>query len=128
MEQVLSPVKLWTAAEAIKSLNSCEFECIAGPLKNNTAWQFLEKQAEVGPKFYPGQGVWFEVIGELSGIKLSKWVHFFVVGVFMAADSERRTWSYDLSYDPPAPYHYGTVHFPKMAEGKLFLERPQVPA
>jgi len=126
VSELISPIKLWTAAEAIKSLSECEYECVAGPLKNNTAFQFLTKQAEIGPRYYPGQGVWFEVAVEMSGIKLSKWVHFFVVGCFMSADSERRTWNYDISYDPPAPYHYGTVHFAKVSESKLFLSRPEV--
>jgi hypothetical protein len=43
----------------------------------------------------------------------------------MSSDTERRLWSYSLSNDPPAPWHYGEVQFSNVPEGKLKLEKPE---
>ena len=117
--------KHWSIKTAIEQIKSCAFECEAGPLTNNAGWQWLEAAAQVGPQFWPGQGVWFEVEAEAAGCKLKKFVHFYVVGCHMSSDTERRLWTYDLSYDPPAPWHYGTVHFRNISEQKLLLEKPE---
>lgn len=121
--------KHWNAATAIEQIEKCGFECEGGPLANNVAYRWLRKALlEVGPKFLPGQGVWFEVDATTNGVTLSQWVHFYIVGVSMSSDTERRLWTYSLSYDPPAPWHYGTVHFVGVAESKLRLERPAPPS
>lgn len=117
--------KLWTIADAIKQIEACQFECEAGPLANNIAWQFIVAQSKVGPEFAPGQGVWFEVTAEAAGKTLSQWTHFYVVGLTMASDTEHRLWLYDLSYDPPAPWHYGEVHFRGVSATKLRLSKPE---
>lgn len=117
--------KHWSMATALEQIKACAFECEAGPLSNNVAWQWLEGAAKVGPEFWPGQGVWFCVDAEAAGVKLTQWVHFFVVGCHMTSDTERRLWTYGLSYDPPAPWHYGEVHFRNIAASKLKLDKPQ---
>lgn len=111
-------------ATAIAQIESCNFECEAGPLETNVAWSWLTQAARVGPEFWPGQGVWFEVAAEAAGQKLTKWVHFYVVGCAMTSDTERRLWTYSLSYDPPAPWHYGVVHFTGIQGEKLRLADP----
>lgn len=117
--------KHWNVATAIEQIEKCGFECEGGPLANNVAYQWLRKALlEVGPKFLPGQGVWFEVTATAGDVALSQWVHFYIVGVAMSSDTERRLWTYSLSYDPPAPWHYGKVHFTGVAESKLRLDRP----
>lgn len=110
---------------AIAQVEKCSFECEAGPLAMNVGWQWLVAAAKVGPEFMPGQGVWFEIEAVAAGCKLKKWVHFYVVGCTMTSDTERRLWTYSLSYDPPAPWHTGTVHFSKVSADKLRLFKPE---
>lgn len=39
----------WTFATAIAQIESCEFHCVAGPLTNNVAWQWLRKALADAP-------------------------------------------------------------------------------
>ncbi len=119
------PVKHWSMATAIEQIQKCNFECEASGLENNDAWRWLVAAAKVGPEFWPGQGVWFEVEAEAAGKKLTQWVHFYIVACAMSSDTERRYWTYSLSYDPPQPWHYGTVHFKNIRGDKLRLEKPE---
>ncbi len=121
----MSDKKHWSIETALDQIRKCDFECEAGPLANNVAWQWLEAAAKVGPTFWPGQGVWYQVEAEAAGKKLTQWVHFYIVGCHMESDTERRLWTYDLSYDPPAPWHYGTVHFRGVDAKKLSLVQPE---
>lgn len=121
MEQ---PVKHWTMKSAIEQIAKCEFECQGGNIENNDAWRWLVAAAKIGPEFWPGQGVWFEIEAEAAGKKLTQWVHFYIVGCHMESSTEDRFWTYDLSYDPPHPWHYGTVHFTRINGVKLRLEQP----
>lgn len=120
----MKPHKHWNAQDAIKQLLACGYECEAGSLAMNDAFIWLKGALEIGPKFLPGQGVWFKVSAEAAGVKLEKWVHFYVVSVSMESDVERRLWTYCLSNDPPAPYHYGTVNFRGVSEEYLTSEKP----
>lgn len=118
------PVKHWSMQTAIEQISKCAFACEGGPLAMNDAWIWLVGAAEVGPEFWPGQGVWFEVVAEAAGKTLTQWVHFYIVGCHMDSDTDRRYWVYDLSYDPPAPWHYGTTHFSRIKGDRLRLEVP----
>lgn len=120
------PVKYWTMKSAIEQVEKCDFECEGGPLANNDAWRWLVAAAKIGPEFWPGQGVFFEIEAEAAGKKLHQWTHFYIVGAHMTSDSERRFWVYDLSYDPPAPYHYGSTHFTNIRGDRLRLEKPEM--
>jgi hypothetical protein len=117
--------KHWSIETALEQIRKCDFECEGGALANNVAWRWLEDAAKVGPEFWPGQGVWFRVDAEAAGKALSQWVHFYIVGCHMDSDTERRFWVYDLSYDPPGPWHYGTVHFRGVNGEKLSLVQPE---
>jgi hypothetical protein len=119
-----APTKHWSMAAAIEQIEKCAFACEGGDLANNDAWRWLVGAAKVGPEFWPGQGVWFEVTAEAGGVKLNQWAHFYIVGCSMCSDSERRFWTYNLSHDPPSPYHYGTVHFTAIHGNKLRLDNP----
>ena len=119
-----APVRHWSMETALAQIQKCDFECEGGPLRNNDAWRWLVNVAKEGPEFWPGQGVWFEVEASAAGKKLTQWVHFYIVGCGMQSDTEKRYWVYALSYDPPAPWHYGTVHFPAIRGDRLRLERP----
>lgn len=123
-----SPIKFWSMESAIKQIEKCKYECEGGPLANNDAWVWLAKVAEIGPKFWPGQGVYFEVEAEAAGVKLRQWVFFYIVGCSMSSTTEGRTWEYSLSYDPPRPWHYGTVQFTNVKSEKLRLEKPELAA
>lgn len=101
--------KHWSIKTALEQINKCDFECEGGPLKNNVAYQWLVGAAKVGPEFWPGQGVWFEIEAEAVGKKLRQWVHFYIVGCQMDSGTDCRYWTYSLSYDPPAPWHHGTM-------------------
>lgn len=116
--------KHWSIKTALEQIEACGFECEAGPLKNNVAYQWLQGAARVGPEFWPGQGVYYEVTADVAGQRLSKWCHFYVVGVSMDSTTEARVWKYALSNDPPAPWHYGTVQHHGVASDKLRLEAP----
>lgn len=121
--------KHWSIETALEQIRACEFECIAGPLANNEAWRWLEDAAKVGPAFWPGQGVWYQVSAVVQGVELKAWKHFYIVGCTMTSDTERRLWVYNLSYDPPAPWHGGTTHFTGVSADKLSLADPTpVPA
>lgn len=122
----MGEIKPHSLAGAIEQIAKCDFECEAGPLGLNVAWQWLEAASKVGPEFMPGQGVWFLVEAKAAGKTLTQWVHFYIVGCHMDADTERRYWTYDLSYDPPAPWHYGEVHFRKIAGSKLRVTKPEL--
>ena len=111
-------------ASAIEQIEKCDFACEAGPLANNVGWQWLTAAAKVGPKFWPGQGVWYLVDATAAGKTLTQWVHFFIVGCQMRSSDTDRYWVYDLSYDPPRPWHYGETHFRGVDGGKLFIEKP----
>jgi hypothetical protein len=117
--------KHWSLASALEQIESCDFECEAGPLANNLAYRWLKDAARVAPEFMPGQGVWFEVEAEAAGKKLRQWIHFYIVGCAMTSDTERRLWTYSLSYDPPAPWHYGKIHFTGIKGDQLRLEVPR---
>ena len=121
----MSRDKHWSIKTALEQVRSCDFECEGGPLSNNIAWQWLESAAKAGPEFWPGQGVWFQVEATAAGKTLTQWVHFYIVGCHMDAGNEARFWTYDLSYDPPAPWHHGTVHFTRISGDKLRLEKPK---
>lgn len=110
---------------AIEQIEKCGFECEAGPLAMNVGWQWLVAAAKVGPEFMPGQGVWFEIEAVAAGRRLKQWVHFYVVGCMMTSNTERRLWTYSLSYDPPGPWHYGTVHFSNVHADRLHLLKPE---
>ena len=116
--------KHWSIKTAIEQIESCDFECVGGPLSNNAAWQWLKAASKVGPEFWPGQGVWFEITAEAAGKKLTQWVHFYIVGCTMESGSEDRFWTYSLSWDPPSPYHYGVTHFTRIDGSLLRLEKP----
>ena len=93
----------------------------------NDAFIWLKAAAKVGPEFLPGQGVYYEVVADANGVKLQQWVFFYVVGCAMDSGTEDRFWTYSLSYDPPAPYHYGKVHFSGIRADKLRLSAPTAP-
>ncbi|NOX50673.1 MAG: hypothetical protein GXP16_09075 [Gammaproteobacteria bacterium] len=118
------PIKHWSMSEAVKQIAACNFNCEAGPLHKNDAWNWLTGAAEIGPDYWPGQGVWFEIEAEAAGKELKQMVHFFIVGCQMESGADSRYWVYDLSYDPPAPYHYGTVHFRRIPGASLHLTNP----
>lgn len=118
-------LKPQTVAEAVAQIEKCEFECEGGLLANNVGWRFLVAALNVGPEFWPGQSVWFQVDAVSGDVKLTQWVKFFIVGCQMSSDTERRLWLYDLSYDPPSPWHYGTTQFKGVSGSKLRLEKPQ---
>lgn len=124
MAASMSAVKHWSMESAIAQIERCDFECEGGPLRNNDAWRWLVGAAKIGPEFWPGQGVWFEVEAEAAGKKLRQWVHFYIVGCSMDSDTDSRFWVYHLSYDPPAPYHYGTTHFANIRGDRLRLDKP----
>jgi hypothetical protein len=115
----------WSVRTALEQISACGFECEAGPLTNNAGWQWLEGAAKVGPEFWPGQGAWFQVQATAAGKTLTEWVHFYIVGCQMSSDTERRLWLYDLSYDPPGPWHYGETHFRGVSGDKLSLVKPE---
>lgn len=118
------PVKYWSMKSAIEQIQKRPYECEAGNLENNDAWRWLVQAAKIGPEFWPGQGVYFQVEAEAAGEKLTQWVHFYIVGCRMDSGTEDRFWTYSLSYDPPQPWHYGTVHFQNIRGEKLHLEKP----
>lgn len=113
--------KHWNMKSALHQIDACNFTCEAGPLAMNVAYRWIKDAAKVGPEFWPGQGVYFEVEAETAGVKMSKWVHFYIVGCRMDSDSDNRFWTYDLSRDPPAPWHYGKVEFRNIPGKRLTL-------
>lgn len=119
-----APIKHWSMKSALEQVEKCDFECVGGPLRNNDAWRWLIAAAKVGPEFWPGQGVFFEIVAEAAGRKLTQWAHFYIVGCDMQSGNDARYWVYSLSYDPPAPYHYGSTHFTGIRGEKLRLEKP----
>lgn len=116
--------KHWSIATCLEQIRKCDFECEGGPLSNNVAYRWLEAAAKVGPEFWPGQGVWCEVVAEAAGKTLRSWEHYYIIGCYMSSDTERRLWVYDLSNDPPGPWHYGTVQLRGVSGDKLRLEDP----
>lgn len=110
----------WTLESAIKQIECCEFACDAGPLTNNAAFRWLKALLVMGPKFHLDQRVEYSVSAEVNGVKVSQVLSFWVVGISMSSDTERLTFSYSLSSDPPRPYHYGSgVQFLGVAEKDL---------
>lgn len=118
------PVKPWSMKSAIEQIQKCSFECEGGNLENNDAWRWLVQAAETGPEFWPGQQVWFEIVAEAAGKKLTQWARFYIVGCNMDSDTERQYWTYHLSYDPPQPWHYGKTHFTNVRGDRLRLDGP----
>ena len=115
-------LKHWSIKTALEQIEKCDFECEGGPLVLNQAYIWLKAAAKVGPEFWPGQGVFYQVTAEVGGIKLTKWSHYFVVGCCMDSGTDNRFWTYMLSNDPPGPYHYGTVHYTGVRAKDLRLE------
>lgn len=122
------PIKHWSMKAALEQIQKCGFECEGGPIENNDAWVWLCGAAERGPDFWPGQGVWCEVVAEAAGQKIKQWMHFYIVGCMMDADTERRYFTYALSSDPPSPWHYGKVQLQGIRSEALRLERPTAEA
>lgn len=118
------PVGHWSLKSCVEQLIKCGFQCEGGPIENNDAFRWLVGSAKVGPEFMPGQGVFFEVTADAAGVALTQWVHFYIVGCQMESDTDSRYFTYTLSYDPPGPYHYGTVHFSRIRGEKLRLVKP----
>lgn len=119
------PIPVYSMKAALEQIAKCDFECEGGPLKNNVAWRWLNETAKGGPEFFPGQRVWFEITASAAGKSLSQWVEFTIVGCRMDSDEDTQFWNYDLSYDPPGPWHFGTTHFTSVSAGKLRLEKPE---
>ena len=116
----------YDAKSAIAQIEKCDFECEGGPLSNNVAYAYLKERLLAGPQFLPGQWVFYEVKAEVSKITLSKWTKLCVVGVAMSSDTERQTWTYALSAEPPLPWSYGSgVQFNGVKERELRAEAPQ---
>lgn len=110
------PKQYFDRDTALAQIRSCAFACEAGPIEMNVAFKWLSDALERGPKFLPGQGVLAKVSAKAAGTLLEKEMHFYVVGVAMDSDTDRRFWKYSLSYDPPQPYHYGTTHLTNVRE------------
>lgn len=119
------PKKFWNLKTCAEQFAFCNYECEAGALQMNDAFIWLKQASVVGPEFLPGQGVFFEVTAQAAGQTLSKWAHFYIVGCRMESDTERRYWVYDLSNDPPRPWHYGEVSFTAIRGDKLRMEEPK---
>ena len=110
---------------AFAQVAKCDFECEGGPLGNNTGWRWLRDKVESGPRYALGQWVHYCVQAEVSGVKISQWLRLCVVGIGMSSDTERQTYAYSLSTDPPQPCHYGSgVQFGGVAEKELHLAVP----
>lgn len=120
----MKPINHWSMKTALEQLESCGYECEAGNLANNDAWVWLRRAAEVGPEFWPGQGVWCEVSAKVAGQTIKQWRHFYIVGCSMESDTERRYFTYSLSSDPPGPWHYGEVHLRGVNGNSLRLDDP----
>lgn len=99
-------MKKWDVQTAINQIESCGYECIGGPLKDNTAWQWLRNMQE-GPKYRMGDRVPYVLHAEVHGFALTREVELTIVGIRMSSGTEGRLWEYDLSADPPDAYHYG---------------------
>lgn len=109
MKMAQAPTKHWNRDTALDQILACQFTCEAGPLERNVAFEWLRKVLLIGPKYLPGQGVWYEVRADSPSGPISAWRHFYVVSVAMDSTADARVWRYGLSNDPPAPYHYGTI-------------------
>jgi hypothetical protein len=72
------------------------------------------------PTFALGDTVIHRVEADVGGVKIAQDVALVVVGLRLTSSSERHTFAYDLSTDPPQPYHYGSgVQFTAIPEEKL---------
>jgi hypothetical protein len=78
------------------------------------------------PKFAIGDAVMFEVGAEVKGLILRQHFQFTVVGIHLSSDSDKRLICYDLSRDPTAAYHSGTVDFRNVSEEDLLLPESAV--
>lgn len=111
----------WDMYTAVEQIDWCKFENEAGPLANNVAWRWLKDRIDNGPRFAMGQVVEMDVGGEIGGVHISQVCKFTIVGIHMGSDDARLTYAYDLSDDPPFPWHYGKTNFPAVDEKKLRL-------
>ena len=93
---------------ALDQIDKCGFECEGGALANNVGYRWIKAHLLGGPLYCLGQWVTYEVQGEVSGVKIAQQVKLCIVGICMSSSSERRTWTYSLSTDPPQAYHYGS--------------------
>jgi len=114
----------WDNYSAIDQITKCHFECEGGPLANNVAWRWLKERIDDGPRYAMGQVVEMDVGGTINGVHISQVCLFTVVGIRMQSDARRRTYVYDLSDDPPYPWHYGRTNFPSVDEQKLRCPTP----
>ncbi len=117
----------WDMRTALARIAACEFECEGGPLANNAAWAWLSRALSDGPRYGMGQVVDYEVAAEVSGVRVASVLPFTVVGIHMGSSTDKLTWSYDLSNDPPSPYHYGKVTFQHVDEDALALPKAGAP-
>ena len=119
----MEPKKHWNLKTCISQLEYCGYGCEAGSMVMNDAFIWLKELSKrTGIDFLPGQGVFFDVEAEVNGIKLSKRSHFYIVGCRLTSDTEKIYCVYDLSNDPPGPYHYGEVQYRNVPADKLHLE------
>lgn len=44
-EALVGPPAEWSIETAFEQIEACGFECVAGPLENNTAYRWLKEQA-----------------------------------------------------------------------------------
>jgi hypothetical protein len=97
---------LW---DAFLQINDCNFECEAGPLANNVAWQWLTKAVQEGPRFFPGQTVYYRVVAEVHGEKFERQSQFTIVGCQMKTGiTGPREWLYTIAKTPPSAWHNGS--------------------
>lgn len=122
--QTAAAAQAWTVKSAVEQIESCAYECEAGPLANNIAWRFIKAALAIGPEFWPGQKVYYEISAKVDGVTLSKWVPYWIVGTRMEGTTEARIWTYVLSNDPPGPWHYGEAQHVGIHGDKLRIASP----
>lgn len=75
------------------------------------------------PLYRINDKVFFTVVAKNGDFILERDEEFTIVGIMRSSSTEDVIYKYDLSQDPPLPYHNGKIHFQNIDEVFLFKEK-----
>lgn len=86
---------------SLEQMESCGFECEAGPLENNTGFSFIKEAAKTSPDYYIGQRVLYLMKTQSPIGVREEWIDAVITGARMTMGEYDYTFVYGLVHKLP---------------------------